>query len=60
MELKYLNEFTKAHVEDMEAVQKVVKLAGTIIDIKLFPLFKTFSSNMLPTPDRKAASFDTE
>ena len=38
MELKYFDEFTKTHIEDMEAVQKVVKLSGSIIDTKLFPL----------------------
>lgn len=38
MEYKYLNDFSKTSVDNMEAVQSVISETGAIIDSKLFPL----------------------
>lgn len=38
MEFIYLKKFAKTSVDDMEAVQEVVKVAGGLIDAALFPL----------------------
>ena len=38
MEYKYLNEFNKTSVDNMEAVQAIISETGAIIDSKLLPL----------------------